>query len=82
MPRPLPSAFENVHMPPIPTPRWISFSRWEFVSELPTAERSGAESLMDEGRVDFSKNLRASLFNKGLSNEPNSGRIHLAGQYL
>ncbi len=32
--------------------------------------------------ADFSKNLRASLFNKGLSNEPNFGRIHLAGQYL
>jgi hypothetical protein len=31
-------------------------------------------------RVDFSKNLRASLFNKGLSNVPNFGAIHLAGQ--
>jgi hypothetical protein len=36
----------------------------------------------DGGRADFSKNLRASIFNKGLSNEPNFGRIHLAGQYL
>ncbi len=27
-------------------------------------------------------NLRASLFYNGLSNEPNFGRIHLAGQYL
>jgi hypothetical protein len=32
----------------------------------------------DGGRADFSKNLRASLFNAGLSNEPNFGRIHLA----
>ncbi len=38
----------------------------------------------DAGRVDFCKNLLASLcmYNKGLSNEPNFGRIHLAGQYL
>ncbi len=28
------------------------------------------------------KNRRASLFNNDLSNEPNFGRIHLAGQYL
>jgi hypothetical protein len=34
------------------------------------------------GRADFSKNLRASLFNKYLSNEPNFSWIHLAGQYL
>jgi hypothetical protein len=33
------------------------------------------------GWADFSKNLRASLFNKGLSNEPNFGRNHPAGQY-
>jgi hypothetical protein len=30
----------------------------------------------------FPKNLRASLFNDDLSNEPNFGRIRLAGQYL
>jgi hypothetical protein len=35
----------------------------------------------DGGQADFSKKpLR--LFNKNLSNEPNFGRIHLAGQYL
>ncbi len=34
------------------------------------------------GREDFSKNLCASLFYKGLLNEPNFGRVHLAGQYL
>ncbi len=32
-------------------------------------------------REQFSKNLRASLFNEDLSNEPNFGRIHLAGQW-
>jgi hypothetical protein len=36
----------------------------------------------DGGWADFSKNVRASLFNKGLSNEPNFGQIHLAGQDL
>jgi hypothetical protein len=36
----------------------------------------------DGGWVDFSKNLRASLFNKGLSNVPNFGGIHLAGQNI
>ncbi len=33
------------------------------------------------GRI-FPKNLRASLINDDLSEEPNFGRIHLAGQYL
>ncbi len=32
--------------------------------------------------VDFFKNLSRSLVNEDLSNEPNFGRIHLAGQYL
>ncbi len=34
------------------------------------------------GRGIFLKTFRASLFNEDLSNEPNFGRIHLAGQYL
>jgi hypothetical protein len=34
------------------------------------------------GQADFSKNLRPSLFNKYLTNEPNFNQIHLAGQYL
>jgi hypothetical protein len=34
------------------------------------------------GAGGFSKNLHASLFNDDLSNEPNFGRVHLAGQYL
>jgi hypothetical protein len=34
---------------------------------------------MGDGRI-FLKIRRASSFNKDLSNEPNFGRIHLAGQ--
>jgi hypothetical protein len=34
------------------------------------------------GQADFSKNLRACLFNDDIWNKPNFGRIHLAGQYL
>jgi hypothetical protein len=36
----------------------------------------------DGGQADYSKNLSASFFNKGLTNEPNLGRIHLVEQYL
>ncbi len=40
---------------------------------------------MGGGRI-FLKTFRVSLFNEGLSNEPNFGRIlgriHLAGQYI
>ncbi len=36
---------------------------------------------MGDGRI-FLKIHRASSFNKDLSNEPNFGRIHLAGQYF
>ncbi len=36
---------------------------------------------MGSGRI-FPENLRVSLFNDDLSNEPTFGRIHLAGQYL
>ncbi len=35
----------------------------------------------EDGQI-FLKTFRASLFNDDLSNEPNFGRIHLAGQYL
>ncbi len=34
------------------------------------------------GVLIFLKTLRAFLLNDDLSNEPNVGRIHLAGQYL
>jgi hypothetical protein len=37
--------------------------------------------VMGGGRI-FLKTFRASLFNEGISNEPNFGQIHLAGQYL
>jgi hypothetical protein len=36
---------------------------------------------MGDGR-NFPKTFRATLFHDDLSNEPNFGRIHLAGQYL
>ncbi len=36
----------------------------------------------DGGRTDFSENLRTSLFNDNLSNEPLSERSIFAGQYL
>jgi hypothetical protein len=36
---------------------------------------------MGGGRI-FLKTFRTSLFNEGLSNEPNFGWIHLAGRYL
>ncbi len=36
---------------------------------------------MGGGRI-FLKAFRASHFNEDLSNEPNFGQIHLAGQYL
>jgi hypothetical protein len=36
---------------------------------------------MGGGRI-FLKSLRDTSFNKDLSNEPNFGWIHLAGQYL
>jgi hypothetical protein len=36
----------------------------------------------DGGRTDFSGNLRDSLCNDDLSNEPTFSQVHLAGQYL
>ncbi len=36
---------------------------------------------MGEGRI-FLKTFRASIFIDDLSNEPNFGRIHLAGKFL
>ncbi len=35
---------------------------------------------MEDGQI-FLKTFRASVFNDDLPNEPNFGRIHLAGQY-
>ncbi len=36
----------------------------------------------DRGRAKFAENLRASSFQKDLSNETTFGQIHLDGQYL
>ncbi len=38
-------------MPPSPTSWWISFRRWECVSELPIAVQGGAESLKGSQRI-------------------------------
>jgi hypothetical protein len=59
---------------------YCAFGQW------PIIVLDGAESLrgfhsMGDERI-FLKNRCASSFNKDLSNEPNFGRIHLAGQYL
>ncbi len=48
----------------------INFSSLGIRSESPTAVRGGAES------------LKGSLSHMGLLNEPNFGRIYLAGKYL
>jgi hypothetical protein len=54
-----------------------------FVSKKPTVVRDGAATLKGSHlSPDFSKNLRASLLNDDLSNEPYFGQIHLTGQYL
>jgi hypothetical protein len=52
----------------------------------PITVRDGAIALkgshsMGDGQI-FLYSLRDTSFNKDLSNEPNFGRIHLAGQYL
>jgi len=44
--------------------------------------RDVAVALKDSQEMDFSKNLRASLFNGDLSNEPTFSQIHLGRQYL
>ncbi len=52
-------------------------------SEIDPAEIELIRKVLIKVRdANLSKNLRASLFNDDLSNEPNFGRIHLAGQYL
>ncbi len=53
---------------------------WPVSAYWPITVLDGAARWGD-GRI-FPKNRRASSFNKDLSNEPNFGRIHLAGQNL
>jgi hypothetical protein len=48
------------------------------IANLKTLKSS---QMMGGGRI-FQKNLRDTIFNKDLSNEPNFARTHLAGQYL
>ena len=55
-------------------------------AEWPITVRDGALELkgsqrMRGGRI-FLKTFGAHLFSEDLSNEPNFGRVHLAGQYL
>jgi hypothetical protein len=59
---------------------------WPLSAYWPITVLDAAESLkgfymMGDGRI-FLKNHLASSFNKDLSNAPNFGEIHLAGQYL
>jgi hypothetical protein len=56
--------------------------RFRIANSCTSCREIFTELSQDGERADFSKNLRASLFNKDLSNGPNFGRIHLAGQYL
>ncbi len=44
--------------------------------------RNRVKGLSQRGRRRIFLKKRASLFNDDLSNEPNFGRVHLAGQYL
>ncbi len=58
---------------------------WQLDALLPVTVGDGFNFKglsLDGVRADFSENLHASLFNDDISNEPNFGRIHLAGQYL
>ena len=57
-----------------------SYLNWLHNLQLKSSGRSHALS-MGDGRI-LLKHTRADSFKKGLSNEPNFGRIHLAGQYL
>ncbi len=58
--------------------QWTPPQYWQLHDDAcswPSQARPGQAVLINE----FSENLRAPLFNKGFSNEPNFGRIHLAG---
>ncbi len=53
---------------------------WQVTNRRRSHASKGSHS-MGDGRI-FLKTGRDASFNKDLSNEPNFGRIHLAGQYL
>jgi len=53
---------------------------WQLKSRSRSHALKGSHS-MGDGRI-FLKSLCDTSFNKDLSNEPNFGRIYLAGQYL
>ncbi len=73
------SAFEkdamNFHLQ---HPNW--FLNWQLKNEEEVENFKGLSE--GEGRAKFAENLRASLFNKDLSNETTFSLNHLAGQYL
>jgi hypothetical protein len=58
-----------------------------YLNKLASKKQGGALILLKGsrgwggGRISL-KTFRTSLLNEDLSNEPNFGRIHLAGQYL
>jgi hypothetical protein len=61
-----------------------SYLNWLYNWQVKYKKRSQAlkgSHSMGDGRI-FLKTDRNASFNKDLSNEPNFGRIHLAGQYL
>jgi hypothetical protein len=60
---------------------WAPLSAQWQITGLDGAESLKCSHRMGDGQI-FLKNRRSSSFNKDLSNEPNFGRIHLAGQYL
>ncbi len=53
----------------------VNWKTWKRTNTLKGSRRMGG------GRI-FLKSLRDTSFNKDLLNEPNFGRIHLAGHYL
>ncbi len=53
---------------------------WQLKSTRRSHTLKGSQS-MGDGQI-LLKHRRDNSFNKDLSNEPNFGRIHLAGQYL
>ncbi len=72
--------------PPILTARWMFIPAlancFQIANSCTIWSYSFKGLSLQGGREDFSQNLGTSLFNGDLSDEPNFGRIHLAGQCL